>query len=250
MLTRLREESFASATKLRRRGWSVVRVPLLSLEALPAPDLAEKLDEHPALLITSKSALRTLIRTPACSPLLNAATRALSVYAVGEQSAALAKRMGFTSVRAAQGTLASLIEEVQQHHPPTSPVLHLCGRHRGGNLVEILRKMGYSSCQSVLYEAVSVQKLPRRACSLLTPSMSSQLYASMFYSPRTANIFATLYAQALGESSMPRARLRFFCLSSAIGVRLQRRFPRARIVCAAVPSEASLLKSLDTEVSS
>ena len=106
LLTRLREESQASALRLRRRGWSVVRAPLLSLEALPAPDLVEKLATKPALVVTSKSALRVLDRT------LNH-TLALSVYAVGEESAALAKRMGFASVRAAQGTLASLIEADQ-----------------------------------------------------------------------------------------------------------------------------------------
>ena len=44
---------------------------------------------------------------------------------------------------------------------------------------------------------------------------------------------------------MLRTRLRFFCLAPSIGVRLQRRFPCARIVCAAVPSEASLFQILD-----
>ena len=251
LLTRLREESHASALTLRRRGWSVFCAPLLSLEALPAPDLAEKLKKKPTLVVTSKSALRMLARTRVSSPSHNPATRALSVLAVGEESAALAKRLGFASVRAAQGTLVSLIEEIRQHHPQSTPVLHLCGLHRRGNLVESLQKVGYSAERAVLYEAVSVQKLPSSAYRLLTASMKSQspsqppLYASMFYSPRTADIFATLYAQAFGEPSLLAARLRFFCLAPSVGVRLQQRFPHARIVCAAVPSEASLLQALD-----
>ncbi len=253
LLTRLREESFASAVRLRRRGWSVVRAPLLSLEALPAPDFAEKLEQKPALVVTSKSALRTLSRTHAFkssskssfSPLQRSAIGALSIYAVGEESAAFAKRIGFASVRAAQGTLASLIEEIRQHHPPGAPVLHLCGRHRRGNLVESLRKMGYPACRSVLYEAVSARKLPVSAYNILLPAMHPSLYASLFYSPRTADIFATLYAQTFGEPSMLRACLRFFCLAPSIGVRLRQRFPCARIVCAVAPSESSLFQALD-----
>ncbi len=245
LLTRLREESQASALALRRRKWSVVCAPLLSLKALPAPDLAEKLEKKPTLVVTSKSALRMLARTRAFSPLQNSAMRALAVQAVGEESAALAKQMGFESVRAAQGTLASMIEQIRQHHPPSAPVLYLCGRHRRGNLVESLRKMGYSACRSVLYEAVSVQNLHTSAYNLLNPSLQSSLYASMFYSPRTADIFTTLYAQAFGETSMLAARLRFFCLAPSIGVRLHQRFPCARIVCAATPSEASLFQALD-----
>ena len=250
LLTRLREESQASALRLRRRGWSVVRAPLLSLEALPAPDLVEKLATKPALVVTSKSALRVLDRTLNHTPTHTSArtfarTRVLSVYAVGEESAALAKRMGFASVRAAQGTLASLIEQINRHHPKRVPVLYLCGRHRRGNLVESLQKMGYSVGRYVLYEAVSVQNLHPSARSLLTPNMPSSLYASLFYSPRTADIFATLYARAFGEPSMLRACLRFFCLAPSIGVRLKQKFPRARIVCASLPSETSLLQSLD-----
>ncbi len=247
LLTRLREESHASASRLRRRGWSVVCAPLLSLEALPAPDLVEQLGRVSALVVTSKSALRTLrhtfARTPTLSPLHSAKTRALSVYAVGTQSAALARRMGFASVRTAQGTLASLIEEIRQHLPQQARLLYLCGQDRRGNLVESLRKKGYAVDKSVLYKAVSVQTLPLSASNLL--SVPSSLYASMFYSPRTADIFATLYAHAFGEPSMLRARLLFFCLASSIGVRLRQSFPQARIVCAAAPSEASLLQSLD-----
>ncbi len=253
LLTRLREESHASALTLRRRGWSVFRAPLLSLEALPAYELAEKLEKKPTLLVTSKSALRMLARTRDCSPSHNSATRALSLLAVGEESAALAKRLGFASVRAAQGTLVSLIEEIRQHHPQSTPVLHLCGRHRRGNLVESLRKMGYSAERIVLYEAVSVQKLPSSAYRLLNasikfsskPPSQPPLYASMFYSPRTADIFARLYAQAFGEPAMRAVRLRFFCLAPSIGVRLRQSFPCARIVCATMPSETSLLQALD-----
>ncbi len=240
LLTRIHEESYASASRLRRLGWSVYRAPLLRIRAVPCAHLLDELRASCALAITSKSALRVFPQVL----LEHADIRSLRVHAVGEESAALARRKGFIDVRTADSDVDSLYENIMQQDYKKGMIVHLCGKHVSGNLVAKLQENGYNAVNITLYEAVAAQAFPVMVKKLIK---RNRVYAYLIYSSRSADIFARLYASVCVDNRSPRVArnpLRFFCLSKAIGKRLARHFPRSTIVCAPKANENSLLQVL------
>ncbi len=242
LLARIFEESHASAARLRRRGWSVYRAPLLRLRSILAPDLHNALLRAHAIALTSKSALHAL---PA-SLLELQEIRALRVYAVGEETAALADRKGFRDIRTAGSNVDTLYDLIEQDACKKHSIIHLCGKYIHGNLVAKLLDNGYSAESITLYEAVSARNLP---ISIERLFRQNRVYASIIYSARSADIFARLYAQQIQDGKNQRQvidkPLRFFCLSQRIGERIAQHFPPALIACAKEPSEKSLLQTID-----
>lgn len=258
LLSRIFEESHASAARLRRRGWSVYRAPMLHLRAIATPDLRERLSRAKAIALTSKSALRIL---PASLFSCCEISR-LRVYAVGEETAALARRKGFRDIRTAGSNVDRLYELIEQNSckddSQYDSIVHLCGKHIRGNLVAKLHKNGYSAESITIYEAVSARNLP---ISVERMFKRNQVYASIIYSARSADIFARLYARQVqhgrngrngrnGRSGRSGSKdldetLRFFCLSPQIGERIAQHFPTALIASAKEPNEKSLLQTID-----
>lgn len=253
LLSRIFEESQASAARLRCRGWSVYRAPMLHLRAIATPDLCERLSRAKAIALTSKSALRVL---PA-SLFSRYEINRLRVYAVGEETAALARRKGFRDIRTADSNVDRLYELIEQNlckdHSKNGSnddsIVHLCGKHIRGNLVAKLHKNGYSAESIIIYEAVSARNLP---ISVERMFKRNQVYASIIYSARSADIFARLYARQVQHGRNGRSgskdsdeALRFFCLSPRIGERVAQHFPTALIASAKEPNEKSLLQTID-----
>lgn len=115
----LRPEPGASATvrRARGRGMEPVAVPLFEIEPLPweAPNLA-KFD---AILLTSANAVRS-----AGDQLQE--LRGLSVYAVGEATAAAAREAGFDISATGADGIDRLLGSIE----PDLRLLHLCGEDR------------------------------------------------------------------------------------------------------------------------
>ena len=265
LLSRLFEESHASATRLRRRGWSVYRAPLLHLRPIVAPDLRAKLLRARAIALTSKSALRVFPSSKFSLAELRALRVSLRVYAVGEETAALARSKGFRDIRTACSSVSTLYELIEQSACKEQTIIHLSGKHIRGNLVAKLRENGYSAENIALYEAVSASSFPSSVERMFKQNL---VYASIIYSARSADIFSRLYAQqvhaGMGQGKMGQDKmgqdkmgqdkiadktshflpLRFFCLSQQIGERIARQFPSALIACAKEPSEKSLLQTI------
>lgn len=112
--------------------------------------------------------------------------RSLPVFAVGETTAAAARRAGFVAVETAAGEATSLVDVISRSKPQ-SAVLHLAGSDRAGDLCALLAARGIESRRAVIYDAVEIADLSTEAKAALADSRQS--VAVVLFSPRSARLF-------------------------------------------------------------
>jgi len=177
LVTRPAAEASATATRLRARGYAPVLAPLLDIVRLPArlpPPAALQ-----AILVTSPRALGALGPEYHGVPLL----------AVGDASAAWARRAGHVDVRSAAGDAADLLALAQARcHPQGGAVLLLSGAGEGAGLAAALAQ-SFRVAQRFAYAALPAALLPAPATAALR---AGRLAAALFFSAATARAFATL----------------------------------------------------------
>lgn len=183
--------------KLAMRGHEPVIAPLLDIRYHAGGYIP--LDGVQAVLVSSANGVRALAA--------HTKRRDIAVLAVGTQSANTAKELGFLNVQDAGGDARALAELAAANFEPRNGVLvHAAGAETRGNLVETLSARGFSVRSEVLYEAVAAEALPKNV-----RKMFSTLDAALFFSPRTARIFADIAA----KENLSCHSLRALCISQA-----------------------------------
>lgn len=206
-LTRPEADSQELAAALAPLGFSAHIDPLITAEfAERAPPIDWRSVD--TLLVTSRNGLRALIRhygAPNCR-----------VYAVGEQTAALAKAAGFADVLSADGDAADLAALIRQREPASARLLHITGVEQAQPIGSMLRAGGFFYQSLELYKMVPKGKLLADTLRLLR---EQKFYAIAFFSPRTAQAFVDLFSaqKALAESLKTCHAL---CLSPAVAAPL------------------------------
>jgi uroporphyrinogen-III synthase len=184
LVTRPRAEAVALAEALAMRGIEAIIEPLLDIHYRnePAPDLTGV----QAVLCTSANGVRALAR-------LNRERRT-ALFAVGEASAVRARDAGFIRVESAGGNVEDLARLVRQLlRPDAGRLLHVAGSDVAGDLAGTLREDGFAVDRVVLYEARPASILSATTVAAL---QSGLIDFALFFSPRTAAIFARLAEQA------------------------------------------------------
>ena len=232
LVTRPEDDAGALAEALSAMGHEAVAAPLLDIRILRD----EKIPDTPyqAVLITSANGARAV-----GARLEIARLKHVPVLAVGEASAAAARKAGFATVESAGGDASALAElALKQLEPGAGPLLHVAGSVSAGDLKGELEKKGFSVDRVTLYEAVPADVLPDAARDALK---TGTVEGILFYSPRTARIFADLLrAEGLDGAIAP---LSAFCLSPAVAEALQGlSFKSVRI--AREPNQQALLDLL------
>ena len=106
-----------------------------------------------------------------------------------------ARAGGFTDVRSAGRDAVALAALASAElRPSDGPVLLVCGRGQGAAISADLRARGFRVVRRVTYAAVPVKRLPDSAIETLN---SGELYAAIFMSAETAEIFSRLLPKAL-----------------------------------------------------
>ncbi len=183
LVTRPREEANAIVQALAAREVSALIEPMMQICFRGA---ALDLAGVQAVLCTSANGVRALAL--ACSG------RDVPLFAVGDATAARARAEGFTAVESAGGDAADLARLVADRlRPRNGPLLHVCGSAVAGNLVGELGASGFAVESSVLYEARPVPALSAAAIRALD---AGEIAFALFFSPRTAAIFARLAVAA------------------------------------------------------
>lgn len=180
LVTRPREEAQGLIAALAVRAIEAVVEPLMEIhwQAAEAIDLSG----IQAILCTSANGVRALARA--------SGERSVPLLAVGDATAARARAEGFGSVESARGDVGDLVRLAETRlRPQTGPLLHVAGNVIAGDLAGLLRAQGFTVERRVLYEA--------RAAAALSPATVDSLRAgaiafALFFSPRTAEIFARL----------------------------------------------------------
>jgi uroporphyrinogen-III synthase len=120
--------------------------------------------------------------------------RTVPLLAVGEASAARARDAGFARVESAGGSLGDLVRLAQRRlDPAAGRLLHVAGSIVAGDLAGDLRAHGFVVDRAVLYEAYPASALGAPAIRALGAGLVD---FALFFSPRTALIFARLAERA------------------------------------------------------
>jgi uroporphyrinogen-III synthase len=230
LITRPAEDAEPLAAALRERGIDSLIEPLMIVAdaAGPPPELAGV----QALLVTSANGARAIAR--------RMRERSLPVLAVGDASAAAARRLGFKSVNSAAGDVAALARLVRAElDPRNGALLHVAGSRTAGDLAGELKRAGFDYRRLVLYEARPADRLSAAAVAALE---GGGVDGVLLFSPRTAATFAALAAKA-GVAGACR-RLVAYCLSQAVADELAGLAWR-EVVVAAAPNQDSLIAAIE-----
>jgi len=202
LLTRPEAQSRPLAQRLAAAGVDSLIEPLLDLA--PVPDARLDLNGVQAVLVTSANGLRALA----------AATgqRDIALLAVGPATAEAAAAAGFGRVATAGGDVVALTALViDQLDPVAGPLVHVAGTAVAGDLAGSLTARGFTVTRTVLYDAQPATRLGPATVAALRNGL---LDGALFFSPRTAQTFASLVENAGLAASC--ARFVAFCLSPAV----------------------------------
>lgn len=235
LVTRAMEDAVPLADALRGLGHEPVLCPLLEIRDRAGVTLS--LDGMRALLFTSANGVRAFARQ---SP-----RRDVAVFAVGDATASAARSVGFQSVDVAEGDVAALSAHVRRAvRPDEGPLLHVTGSDVAGDLVGELTRAGYGVGRAIIYEAAALRALPDGVAAQLR---AGSLDGVLLFSPRTAQIFASLAQQADVASSLKR--ITAYCLASSVAAALApnslaQGSPFRQVLVAAEPKQSALLDLL------
>lgn len=226
LVTRPLEDGMAIAAHLAVRGHQAMLAPLLEPRFQEGPLLEEaghELDNVQAILATSANGIRALSR--------RTARRDLPVFAVGPQTAEEARRSGFSNVRSADGDANSLAQATMGWAARQGDLLHVCAKDAPTTLAESLGQAGFTVRRCALYSIEPAAQLPAETKAALR---EGALDAVMFFSPRSARIFAAL------AHDLPTDGLAALCISPATAQALGT-LGFARVAVAMRPNQQAML---------
>jgi uroporphyrinogen-III synthase len=226
LVTRPLEDGVEIAAQLALCGHQALLAPLLEPQFHTGPLLEEtgELNDVQAILATSANGIRALkTRT---------ARRDIPVFAVGPQTAQEARKCGFSNVRSADGDAKALAEATMGWAKRQGVLLHVCAQDAPGALTQMLGDAGFTVRPCPLYAIEPATALPAQARTAL---QDRTLDAVMFFSPRTARIFAGL------AHGLPTDGLTALCISPATAEALGA-IVFARTLVAARPNQQAMLE--------
>jgi uroporphyrinogen-III synthase len=226
LVTRPRPDADTFAAQLHARGHTAFIEPLLEIIFADGPAL--DLARVQALLFTSANGVRAAAR--------RTLERALPVLAVGPATAGEATASGFTNVRHSGDGVEALARFVQATlRPEGGALLHVTGSVSAGDLKASLTPHGFTVRVERLYEARDAHSLS----GALTAELGArQIDAALFFSPRTASLFAALLTAETLEPTC--AAIDALALSPAVAAALAPLPFRAIRVAAHANAEAML----------
>ena len=264
LVTRPQPDNEKTGASLRARGFEVLLAPMLRFEPVALPD--EPTADYAAVIVTSANALRAVEPQLAEYGLLD-----LPLFAVGERTAAAARKAGFGSVISADGDGADLRDLVvaqagkwakdkksdkkSERKSKTGkskdkkskaekinsarPLLYLAGADLSRDLAGELGTHGIEVVTRTTYRMVASQGLPREACDAIA---ANQVEAVLHYSARSAHAFLDAVRSAGVEISALAVRQ---CCISATVAAILREAGATQVTVASSPDENALLGMLD-----
>jgi uroporphyrinogen-III synthase len=224
LVTRPQTEAKPTGNRLEMMGHRVVYAPMLNI----GPISFEIPDESRSLIITSKNGARF--------GLANIGEKGRSIFAVGEQTAAVARDMGFTNITVGPGTARKLVPILLECGDSVKrDYAHLCGNEIAYNICDVLKDEGIDAVNTITYQtnpAMGFSPAVTEAFEL------GEIDAVLFYSPRTATIFEELISETGHHDWLPK--LDAYCLSPRVCDQLMG--PWRTVRSAVIPTEKALFR--------
>ena len=224
LVTRPEPDASETAARLSALDIEPIVEPLLTYEPLTTtlPDPSG----FAAMVVTSGNALRALHMRGEIDRY-----KGLKLFAVGDRTAAAARKLGFAEVVSAQGDVRDLIGLLAEAGL-NGPIFYPAARVRSGDLGKALARHGIMVITTPVYAMTAA---PRFNETTRTHLDGGTLNAALFYSRRTAETFVSLTA-ALSA----KARLGMLCLSETVAAPLiAAHF--VRVALAEHPSEDAMM---------
>lgn len=228
VVTRPEPGASATAARLVARGFEPVLLPLTQIRPLHPLLPAGPFD---AAILTSANAIRSAGRE------LVEQVSAMPVFAVGDATAAAARKAGCVNVRVGEGDALSLARIVADLLPGPASVLYLAGRVRTPGLEAELGRLGHSITVVETYDAPPTVHSRDELRRLLTPAPDFCLVHSSRAAVLLVEIAGSDPARALLSAT------RVAAISRTVASALEPAFP-GRVLVAESPDEASLLALL------
>jgi uroporphyrinogen-III synthase len=233
LVTRPQPDSETTAASLRAKGYDVVLAPMLRFEPVACSGLDA---EYGAVLATSANALRAvegqlegLLKRP--------------LFAVGETTAAAARKAGFGKVSAGKGDAGRLRDLVlasvkKRQFRKNDTLLYLAGADLSHDLASELGAEGLNVVTVTTYRMAALSHLPREVCDAFA---ANTIQAVLHYSRRSARAFLDA-ARAEGVEISALA-VPHCCLSQHIAAILHE--AGAQVFSAASADEKALFAALE-----
>jgi uroporphyrinogen-III synthase len=237
LVTRPHPDDETTAASLRARGFDVLRAPMLRFEPVAVHE--DMNARYSAVIVTSANALRGV------EPLLKGHRMLeLPLFAIGEHTAAAARRAGFTHVVSANGDAANLRDLVlarlrTKELKKASTLLYLAGAEIARDLASELEESGFRVVTQTTYRMIAVKSLPSEARDAFA---ANQVDAVLHYSQRSARAFLDA-ARAAGVEISALA-IPQCCISAAVAS-VVRDAGATQVVVAATPDENALFEALE-----
>ena len=223
LLTRPLDEASVTAEKLEAMGHTVVIAPMVQID----PVSFEIPGDDRSLIVTSKNGARY--------GLANIANKGRPVYAVGDQTAEEARKLGFTNVVTGPGTARQMVPILLECGlSEKRKYVHLCGTNISYNIADVLRGEGLDAKTTVTYQARPLRSF---SAGVQEAMEEGEIDTALFYSPRTATIFEEATAE-YGRSDW-LSKMNALCLSTRVAENLIG--PWRTVNYAIIPTEKALL---------
>ena len=237
LVTRPHPDDETTAARLRARGFDVLRAPMLRFEPVAVHE--DMNARYSAVVVTSANGLRGIEPHLKGHRMLE-----LPLFAVGDHTAAAARRAGFTHVVSANGDAANLRDLVlaslrAKELKKASTLLYLAGAEIARDLASELEESGFRVVTQTTYRMIAVKSLPRETCDAFA---ANQVEAVLHYSQRSARAFLDA-ARAAGVEISALAIPQ--CCISATVASVVRDAGATQVVVAAAPDENALFEALE-----
>ena len=227
LITRPEPGATETAARITALGLIPIKAPLQDIQTLPArlpPPTAVA-----ALVLTSRNAIAPI----------PPAYHGLPTWAVGDATAARARRAGFNNIRSAGGDAIALSALIAAEARPADGTLLLAtGAGLGAPLCASLRQRGFRVIRRVTYRTRPAASLPVAASQML---LDRQPASVLFFSAEAARLFGHLLQVAGIEDTVWCHEA--LAISPAVGVAVQRH-PWGAIHVAASPNQDAMLALL------
>jgi uroporphyrinogen-III synthase len=232
LVTRPPPDSETTAASLSARGYEVVLAPMLRFEPVACSGLDA---EFGAVIATSANALR------AVEGQLGEGLLKRRLFAVGEATAAAARKTGFGNVTAADGDADALRDLVlagvkKRQFRKSDALLYLAGADLSRDLASELA--GLNVVTVTTYRMAALSHLPREVCDAFA---ANRIQAVLHYSQRSARAF--LDASRAEGVEISALAVPHCCLSQNIAAIL--REAGAQVFSAASADEKALFAALE-----
>jgi uroporphyrinogen-III synthase len=237
LVTRPHPDDETTAAGLRAKGLNVLTAPMLRFEPVAFYDDTDA--RYSGVIVTSANALRGIEAHLAGSKLLK-----LPLFAVGEHTAAAARKAGFNKVIAANGDATGLRDSVlasvkAKALKKSGTLLYLAGADLARDLAGELVERGFTVVTHTTYRMIPVSSLPREVAKAFA---ANRIEAVLHYSRRSARAFLEA-ARAAGVEISALA-IPQCCISDAVAS-IVRDAGASHVMVARIPDENALFEALD-----